>query len=299
MPGIEILPNSTSISAPGWAYVPDNGYDPSKAAIQPTGARKRAARTTGITGGDTTTRQNNATLKHLAELDKDNYKDVQIPVPARFKEKVGSKTKTTPNVRRILASQKTFANHLADEEAAIASQGDQAVPASIRASAPLQGPKASIGRRASTLASEPPSADDVQRSTEKPHMSLGISRNVTAEDPGSRDPLLRSYIPVMPSEGVMEALLAVPPLSYNAARAAPSVGKPQSAVPEYVGSSARTPMMKGDASNFTLEEARELGATSCMVSTKKAKAMTVETTIYCIIPLAKLAKYWKSSFIDN
>ena len=81
MPQIEVLPNSTSISAPGWAYVPDTGYDPSKAAFQPSGARKRAARNGTVGGGDTTAKQNAAVLKHLAELDKDNHRDVQIPVP--------------------------------------------------------------------------------------------------------------------------------------------------------------------------------------------------------------------------
>lgn len=225
MPGIEVLPNSTSITAPGWAYVPDNGYDPSKAAIQPSGARKRAARTAGIAGGDTTTRQNNATLKHLAELDKDNYRDVQIPVPARFKEKAGSKTKTTPNVRRILTSQKTFANHLADEEAALASQGEQVIPAPTRTPAPTLPRKASAGRRASTVASEPTPADDPQLGTGGPHTNTGIS--AADNDPGNQDPLLKSYVPEMPSPAVMEALLAGPPLSYNAARSAPSIGKPQ------------------------------------------------------------------------
>lgn len=86
MPQIEVVPNSTSISAPGWAYVPDNGYDPSKIAIQPTGARKRAARSSGLTGGDTTTRQQNAIFKHLAELDKDNHRDVQILLPNKQKD---------------------------------------------------------------------------------------------------------------------------------------------------------------------------------------------------------------------
>ena len=86
MPRIEILPNSSSISAPGWAYVPDNGYDPSKVAIQPTGARKRAARTSGVAGGDTTTRQQNAVLKHLADLEKDSHRDVQISVPPKQKD---------------------------------------------------------------------------------------------------------------------------------------------------------------------------------------------------------------------
>lgn len=83
---IEVVPNSTSISAPGWAYVPDNGYDPSKIAIQPSGARKRAARTSGVAGGDTTTRQQTAILRHLAELDKDSSRDVQIPVPHKLND---------------------------------------------------------------------------------------------------------------------------------------------------------------------------------------------------------------------
>ena len=85
MPLIEVLPNSSSVSAPGWAYVPDTGYDPSKAPIQPS-ARKRNARTTGPGGGDTTVKQNNALLKRLADLDKDNHKDVQISLPARVTE---------------------------------------------------------------------------------------------------------------------------------------------------------------------------------------------------------------------
>lgn len=89
MPQIEVVPNSTSISAPGWAYVPDNGYDPSKVAIQPSGARKRAARTSGIAGGDTTSRQQNAIAKHLTELDKDNSRDVQIQISNKQKDNAG------------------------------------------------------------------------------------------------------------------------------------------------------------------------------------------------------------------
>jgi zinc finger HIT domain-containing protein 1 len=48
---------------------------------QQTSGRKRAARSLGLPGGDTTVRQQNAVLKHLAELDKDSHRDVQIPVP--------------------------------------------------------------------------------------------------------------------------------------------------------------------------------------------------------------------------
>ncbi|KAL8874367.1 MAG: hypothetical protein Q9174_000266 [Haloplaca sp. 1 TL-2023] len=215
MPGIEVLPNSTSISAPGWAYVPDVGYDPSKTAIQPTGGRKRAARASAFAGGDTTSRQHNATLRHLAELDRDNPQGVLIPVPARFKEKAGSKTKTTPNVRRILTSQKTFANHLADEEAALSSQEQQSTP-SVTSKVPLPtlAKRASVERKSSMVAQEAPS-------------NSKIDTGRIPEDNGNQDPLLRSYVPQMPSEAVMEALLAGPPLSYSAARAAPAIGKPQ------------------------------------------------------------------------
>lgn len=85
MPLIEVLPNSTNTAAaPGWAYVPDTGYDPSKAPIQPTGARQRGARNTAVADGqEKSVKQQNAIVKRLAELDKDNYRDVQIAVPSR------------------------------------------------------------------------------------------------------------------------------------------------------------------------------------------------------------------------
>ena len=86
MPQIEVLPNSTSFATPGWAYVPDTRFDPSKAAIKPSGVRKRG-RDHG-TGGraDITSRQNNAIVRHLAELDRENHKEVNIPIPAKGKE---------------------------------------------------------------------------------------------------------------------------------------------------------------------------------------------------------------------
>lgn len=81
MPGVEVLPNSTAIKAPGWALVPDTGRGPSQIASQATTKRGRAARASNIGGGDTTVRQQNAVLKHLAELDKESHRDVQISVP--------------------------------------------------------------------------------------------------------------------------------------------------------------------------------------------------------------------------
>ena len=249
MPGIEVLPNSTSISAPGWAYVPDTGYDPSKTAIQPSGARKRAARTAGLTDGDTSTRQQNATLRHLAELDKDNHRDVQIPVPARFKDKGGSKTKTTPNVRRILMSQKTFANHLADEEAALATQEQQtrSVPANTPG-ATVTG-TGSSGRRSSTIAVETPSSTGRETSTSINKSTSTLPVGVA----GDEHPLMKSYIPPMPSPAVMEALLAGPPLSYNAARSQPPTSKPQRRFCEICGYWGNVKCMKCGARVCGLE----------------------------------------------
>ncbi len=89
MPLIEVLPQTTTTSAPGWAYVPDTGYDPSKAAILPTGARQRAATRVSAVGDglETSVRQQNAITKHLVELDKDNHRDVVISIPTKKKGK--------------------------------------------------------------------------------------------------------------------------------------------------------------------------------------------------------------------
>ena len=108
----------------------------------------------------------------------------------------------TPNVRRILTSQKTFANHLADEEAALAQPTQNA--SAIVTAAP---------GRSSTAPKE------------KNATSIGGTSTKDAHDD---EPLLKSYVPEPPSEEVMEALVNAPPLSYNAARATLSESaKPQ------------------------------------------------------------------------
>ena len=236
MPHVEVLPNSTSVRAPGYALVPDTGRGTFQAPAQQTSGKKRAASSLGLAGGDTTVRQQNAVLKHLAELDKDSHRDVQIPVP---KDNAGrgealknlviwdkrsltldaASKKTTLNVRRILMSQKTFANHLADEEAAIAQQHTGMSTATSR-SKPIPNQK-----RAST--SELQAIPGCGASGNAPRSVGGLPPPAT-RDPLDDDLLLKSYVPVAPSEEVMEALLSAPPLSYNAARAGlPPTGKPQ------------------------------------------------------------------------
>jgi zinc finger HIT domain-containing protein 1 len=79
---VEVVPNTTTSHAtPGWTYVPDKGFDPAKAAIAPSLGRKRGIRDPART--DVSSRQTNAIVRHLAELDRENHRDVAISVPAR------------------------------------------------------------------------------------------------------------------------------------------------------------------------------------------------------------------------
>lgn len=135
------------------------------------------------------------------------------------------KSKVTQNVRRILASQKSFANHLADEEAARASQ-DQNMPifGMPRAASSRPVKTASTQRRLFTVTS-PFTPNTTLESSVANTVGEG-SREIT-KGSSEDEPLLKSYVPMAPSDAVMEALLSGPALSYNDARAAPSVGKPQ------------------------------------------------------------------------
>ena len=73
--------------------MPAAGYDGGTAERKPTGGRKRAAREAGgaAARSDTSSKQHAATLRYLAELDRENHKDVHIPVPTKRKEKAASK----------------------------------------------------------------------------------------------------------------------------------------------------------------------------------------------------------------
>lgn len=81
---VEELPDSSTALTPGWTYVPDTGFDPAKAAITPALGRKRRTGDAGGGGGggDLSARQKNAIIRHLAELDRENHRDVPIPVRA-------------------------------------------------------------------------------------------------------------------------------------------------------------------------------------------------------------------------
>jgi zinc finger HIT domain-containing protein 1 len=85
---VELLSSTTTHLTPGWTYVPDRGFNPAKAAITPTIGRKRGIRDPGGRG-DVSSRQTNAILRHLAELDRENHKDVHVPIPVKQKDAAG------------------------------------------------------------------------------------------------------------------------------------------------------------------------------------------------------------------
>ncbi|TGO41845.1 hypothetical protein BHYA_0015g00080 [Botrytis hyacinthi] len=114
---LEIAP-SKYVPAPGYAYVPDVSNTP-QIGLQPSARRARGPAGAGL-GAETTKKQDAKILRELAQLDRENHRDVNIPVTGGGRGKEGGRgnqSKLTPSVRKILASQKTFANHLSDFEA--------------------------------------------------------------------------------------------------------------------------------------------------------------------------------------
>lgn len=111
--------------------------------------------------------------------------------------------KSTVNVRRVLASQKTFRNFLDDEEAALAQQQQQQQPST-----------------SSRAKAKPKSKSSHKRQSTKQQQNPG-KENLPKSSSLDTHPLLRSYTPAVPSDRIMQALLAEPPLPYNAARAGP------------------------------------------------------------------------------
>jgi len=121
-------------------------------------------------------------------------------------------------------SQKTFANHLADEEAALAQQ--QLANSSAIPHVPALKFAGSIPnlKRASTSEVHSGSAGLSQGGTD----ATGGAASASARDSLDNEPLLMVNVPSAPSEKEMQALLSGPPLSYNAARShSPPAQKPQ------------------------------------------------------------------------
>ncbi|KAI1487761.1 hypothetical protein F5X96DRAFT_126833 [Biscogniauxia mediterranea] len=140
--GVIELASTKTTNAPGWAYVPDTGPLQAQSTTNHHHHhhhhRKRARGGTNPGGGgsgalssaDASARQEAKTRKEIEVLDRDNPRDVQIAVPAKpGRSSQQQQRKHTPNVRKILQSQKTFANHLDDYIALGGGDSNPAIPA--------------------------------------------------------------------------------------------------------------------------------------------------------------------------
>ena len=83
MPHVEVLPNSAASVAPGWTYVVDTGYDPSKVAINPKNKKRAAANPNQRGESELSSLQQTAIARRIAELNRDNDPKQVIPVPGK------------------------------------------------------------------------------------------------------------------------------------------------------------------------------------------------------------------------
>ncbi|KAK1856283.1 hit finger domain-containing protein [Colletotrichum chrysophilum] len=236
--GVYELASAKTTSAPGWAYVPDTGVNPAAAALQPAN-RKRAARTkANPSASDLNVRQEAKIRKELEALDKDWGRDATIPIPAKGGSRA-AQTKSTPNVRKILQSQKTFSNHLDDHLAHISHAENTPAPHPNQHTAkpankpphPNQHTKRNAAKRAKTSTPKTapvPEPEDVEMAPAPP--ALGDSsgggpvlapydKPLPPAHPGDEDPLLVSRVPEPPTDEELRWLLAQPMLSFWDARA--------------------------------------------------------------------------------
>ncbi|RMY19527.1 hypothetical protein D0865_16721, partial [Hortaea werneckii] len=126
---VEELPTTQSRQAPGFAWVAVSGGngDPSK----DWGTTNRKRQRTSL--GQTEQQKEALTAKFQREVERrinalnsDNSKDAKdVPIPKREGGGSGAAARSgkTTNTKKILASGKTFAHHLDDEEAEIARKG--------------------------------------------------------------------------------------------------------------------------------------------------------------------------------
>lgn len=264
--GVIEVAGAKTTNAPGWAYVPDTGppghHHHHRQAGKNGQNRKRAARSTAggpnLSYADLSARQEAKVRKELEVLDRDNPRDVSIPIPAKPKGSGGGRDATakhTPNVRKILQSQKTFANHLDDwlalKEGGAGSTPATATPATggvstsrsaaAAAAAALSGRKGSTQHKKSETPSRGGAASSSTKQPSKPediemldapdaagaHAQAGSGSTILspyrgplpAPQPRDNDPLLVSRVPPMPTDEELKALLAAPPLTYLEARA--------------------------------------------------------------------------------
>ncbi|KAK1636943.1 hypothetical protein BDP81DRAFT_319893 [Colletotrichum phormii] len=237
--GVYELASNKVTNAPGWAYVPDTGLNPAAAALQPAN-RKRAARSkANPSASDLTVRQEAKIRKELEQLDRDGGRDASIPIPAKAAR---GQNKSTPAIRKILQSQKTFHNHCDDHLALLSHAGNAPVPHPNQHTAkpankpphPNQHTKRNATKRSKTSTPRTPAEPEDVEMTPAPSVAPEDSATATtamgpvltpyekpgpAPHPGDDDPLLVSRVPAMPTDEELKWLLSRPMSSFWDARA--------------------------------------------------------------------------------
>ncbi|KAF2018513.1 hypothetical protein BU24DRAFT_408416 [Aaosphaeria arxii CBS 175.79] len=209
MPHVELLPNSSSSAAPGWTYVVDTGYDPSKIAINPKNKKRAAAQPGGRRGeSELSARQQTAIARRIVELQRDNDPKQSVPVPSH------NSIPKTQNARRIIQYQRQIKHWLDDEEALLQQIitprinpiGGRAIPQSLR--------------RPTTNNSLPATPSEASPA---PATLIAGGSAYNNDKPVEHDiytpPMNSSISSVGPTE--LRALLSSPPLSYAASHAGP------------------------------------------------------------------------------
>ncbi|RMD43393.1 hypothetical protein DV735_g1708, partial [Chaetothyriales sp. CBS 134920] len=244
MPLIEELPLSTpSRAQPGWAYVPEISNAHAAAAAAAAAQTTSRKRNRGVdTLGSQSAKQQKAIEQRLKDLEKENYKDVQIAIPKREGgngSQAGSQRdskKTASNARRILGYNRTFAHYLADEEAALQAgqppyymQGMSNIKTEQSEDVSMTGLSTSQTPVKSPASQAPKSSPS---SAAAPAVESANAAPPSYPPQWDADPLLRTLsLPVRPSERVIQKLLAEPPLSWNEARAKPMDAEKQTVPP--------------------------------------------------------------------
>ncbi|CAK4034520.1 Hypothetical predicted protein [Lecanosticta acicola] len=236
-PHIEELPSAHTRQAPGFAWVavsagPAAAADPAKTWGT---LHKKRPRTTG--GGQTdgqkealSARRQREAERKVKELNSDPGRDAHVAIPKKEGGSGGGgggvvRAGKTPNTKKILASGKTFAHYLDDEEAEIARTGRrevdmEPVPVSVQRASktPIARRKSSqLQREEGSVSGSPaPSAVPLPQQPASIPGDDTMDVDVDADADDSSTPL-----PPLPTPAEMEALLNAPPLTYNQARAGP------------------------------------------------------------------------------
>ncbi|KAI0539650.1 hypothetical protein GGR58DRAFT_218048 [Xylaria digitata] len=234
--GVIELASAKTTNAPGWAYVPDRQHHPIPASTSTSNRKRARAAARGgaqLSLADANAHQEAKARREIEILDRDNARDVQIAIPAKpnisggsSSTRAGGGKKYTPNVRKILQSQKTFANHLDDYLALLSQQESNPTPTPAPNTSTNAGSRS--GQRQASTSRKPstkPDPEDIEMhdASETQQQQQPQSTILTPHPPPPRhaedsNPLLASRLPPLPSDDELRALLAAPPLTYLEAR---------------------------------------------------------------------------------